>query len=62
MMQEPELAPVPIDPKQYQQLIADIGELLYEYFYQLDKQSKSALAESTATRNSCSNARDKLAA
>ena len=33
---EPEMVPFPIDPKQFQQNIAEIAEILYHYFCQLD--------------------------
>ena len=29
---KPELVPIPIDPKRYEQILAEIAELLYEYW------------------------------
>lgn len=57
----PELIPVAIDPRHFKQLVAEIGELLYDYFCQLD-QRKSAQAPSIDTGNSQSKTRDKVAA
>lgn len=56
-----ELVPVPIDPRHFKQLVAEIGELLYDYFCQLD-QRKFTQAHSTKTGNSQVQTRDTLAA
>jgi hypothetical protein len=37
----PTLVPQPIDPKRYKQIIAEVGELLYDYFSQLDLKKNS---------------------
>lgn len=33
----PEIIPAAIDPEHYQQLLAEISKILYDYFCQLDK-------------------------
>ncbi len=38
---EPEMVPCPVDPNHYQQIIAEVSELLYDYFNQLDQRRKS---------------------
>ncbi len=57
----PELVPVPIDSRHLKQLVAEIGELLYDYFCQLD-QGKFTQAHPTTTGNSQIQTRDTFAA
>jgi hypothetical protein len=39
----PELVPVPIDPELHKQNLAEIAEILYPYFCQLDPKFKSLI-------------------
>ena len=48
--QDPEMVPVPLDPKTYNQHLVEIAKVLYQYFCQLDPRFQPAVNPLAVTR------------
>ena len=64
LIQAPELIPVPVDPREYDQALAGISEILYRVFHQLDPKKKvtnpKALSIGTSVTTICPSEADQL--
>lgn len=52
LRRDPELMPEPLTEERYNQLVAEIGELMYDYFCQLDSRTNFPVNISTDAEGS----------